>query len=194
MTYIWFFFLPYTCINSKRQKNSYYYYFLNDSKSYYMWKWLEVSIRSICPTDYCIGQYLSKPSHRSIRKIPNQKAHGILFDCESECLSHHASTFHSKHIMIIWQWNPMCMNLKLFTFATINLGLYINLLLLKVWHHTLILNPLGVPFFMIYIILPTYVLHHLDLVTINVLPTFHTFKTWGKKVEIVTKSLKIYYN
>jgi hypothetical protein len=33
------------------------------------------------------------------------------------------------------------------TFAIINLGFYMDLLLLKVSHHTLILNPLGVPFF-----------------------------------------------
>jgi hypothetical protein len=110
-----------------------------------MWK-MTWSTRSICTNYYCIRQYLSTPSHCSIKKIPDQKAHGIIFNCENECLSHHASTFHSKHIMIIWQWNPMCMNLKLFTFATINVGLYINLLLLKVSHHTLILNPLGAPF------------------------------------------------
>lgn len=159
-----------------------------------MWKLLEVSIRSTCPNDYCIGQYLSTPSHCPIRKIPNQNVNGKKSYCENEYLSHHASTFHSKHIMIIWQWNPMCMNLKLFTFAIINLGLYINLLSLKISHHTLILNPLSVPFFMINIILPTYVLHHPNLVTINVLPTLHTFKRWKKKVQIVTKSLKVYYN
>jgi hypothetical protein len=158
-----------------------------------MWKLLEVSIRSTCPNDCCITQYLSTPFHCSVRKIPDQNIHDTFFYYENEYLSHHASTFHSKHIMIIWQWNPKCMNLKLFTFAIINLGLHINLLL-KISHHTLILNPLSVLFFMINIILPTYVLHHPDLVTINVLPTLHIFKTWKKKVQIVTKSLKVYYN
>jgi hypothetical protein len=145
-----------------------------------MWKWLKVSIRSTCPNDYCIGQYLSTPFHCSIRKFPNQKAHGLLWKWifVTPCLHLSLQAYNDNLTM-----KPHVHELKLFTFAIINLGLYINLLLLKISHHTLILNPLIVRFFMINIILPTYVLHHPDLMTINGLPTLHTLKTWKKKFK-----------
>jgi hypothetical protein len=148
------------------------------SKSYYMWK-MTWSTRSICTNDYCIRQYLSTPSHCSIKKIHDQKAHGIIFNCENECLSHHASTFHSKHIMIIWQ--PHVHELKVFHLCHNKHGYLHKFVVIKSITSHLDLEPIRCSFSIRSTLYYQPMYCTMDLVTINVLPTLHTFETWKKK-------------